>query len=45
MPLRSAMQADSKNFHRRSTDEDGGILMDKKYLAEIKAREQEADHA
>jgi hypothetical protein len=32
------MQAGSENFCRRATDENGGILMDKKYLAEIKAR-------
>jgi uncharacterized protein YlxW (UPF0749 family) len=31
------MQAGGENFSRRSADENGGILMDAKYLAEIKA--------
>jgi hypothetical protein len=33
------MQAGGENFSRRSADENGGILMDAKYLAEIKARD------
>lgn len=36
--LRPTVQKDSKNIRWWAADEDGGILMDAKYLAEIKAR-------
>lgn len=38
--LRPTVQKDSKNIRWWAADEDGGILMDAKYLAEIKARSE-----